>query len=59
MCVQIKPGSAFAEEQLIAWGKERLASYKLPKKVYRLDKFPRSANGKVLRSKIPKELGIV
>ncbi|AFM13677.1 AMP-dependent synthetase and ligase [Turneriella parva DSM 21527] len=59
MCVQIKPGATFAEEQLLSWGKERLASYKLPKKVYRLDKFPRSANGKVLRSKIPKELGIV
>jgi acetyl-CoA synthetase len=59
MCVQVKPGAAFDEQQLIVWGKERLASYKLPKKVYRLEKFPRSANGKVLRSKIPKELGIV
>lgn len=58
MCVQVKPGASFDEQQLLAWGKERLASYKLPKKVYRLDKFPRSANGKVLRSKIPKELGI-
>jgi acetyl-CoA synthetase len=58
MCVQLKPGAPFDPEQLIAWGKERLASYKLPKKVYRLEKFPRSANGKVLRSKIPQELGI-
>lgn len=58
MCVQLKAGATFDEEALIAWGKERLASYKLPKKVYRLEKFPRSANGKVLRSKIPKELGM-
>lgn len=59
MCVQVKGGTTFDEQELLTWGKERLASYKLPKKVYRLDKFPRSANGKVLRSKIPKELGLV
>lgn len=59
MCVQLKPGSRFDEQKLIAWGKERLASYKLPKKIYHLDKFPRSANGKVLRSKIPQALGLV
>jgi len=58
MCVQVKPGSQFDEQQLLSWGKKRLAAYKLPKKVYRLEKFPRSANGKVLRSKIPKELGL-
>lgn len=58
MCVQVKSAAVFDEQQLLAWGKERLASYKLPKKVYQLEKFPRSANGKILRSKIPKELGI-
>lgn len=59
LCVQLKAGQNFSDAELIAWGKARLASYKLPKKVYQLGKFPRSANGKVLRSKIPKELGIV
>lgn len=58
MCVLLKPGGTFNEAEFIAWGKSRLASYKLPKKVYSLDKFPRSANGKVLRSQIPKLLAI-
>lgn len=58
MCIQLKPGNTFHAAEMLAWGKSRLASYKLPKKVYHLDKFPRSANGKVLRSQIPKLLGI-
>lgn len=58
MCIQPKEGNFFEDADMLHWGEQRLASYKLPKKVYRLDKFPRSANGKVLRSRIPKELGI-
>jgi acetyl-CoA synthetase len=58
LCVQIKPDGKFDETGLAAWGKERLASYKLPKKFYTLIKFPRSANGKVLRSQIPRALGL-
>ena len=58
LCVQMKPGGKFDVASLASWGKERLASYKLPKKFYALAKFPRSANGKVLRSQIPKTLGI-
>lgn len=58
LCVQLKPGQAFDGDALLAWGKARLASYKLPKKVYQLEKFPRSANGKVLRAQIPKALGV-
>lgn len=54
MCVIMKSGCSFNAEALIAWGKERLASYKTPKHVYRLDRFPRSVNGKILRSQIPK-----
>jgi len=56
MCVILKPGFTFDAEQIIAWGKEKLASYKVPKKVYALSAFPRSANGKVLRSKIPAQV---
>ncbi|MBS0617767.1 MAG: acyl-CoA synthetase [Spirochaetes bacterium] len=52
LCVQPKADMLFDGDALIQWGSERLASYKLPKKIYRLDNFPRSANGKVLRAKI-------
>ncbi|MFO1472446.1 MAG: acyl-CoA synthetase [Turneriella sp.] len=58
MCVLIKPGRTFEEAELLQWGKDRLASYKVPRKLYTLDKFPRSANGKVLRNQISKALGI-
>lgn len=58
LCVQLKPGHVFAGDALLEWGKARLASYKLPKKIYQLGKFPRSTNGKVLRSQIPRSLGI-
>ena len=59
LCVQLKAGHTFEGDALLAWGKERMASYKLPKKIYQLEKFPRSANGKVLRSQIPRALGVV
>lgn len=59
MCVLLKNGKTLNEGELLSWGKQRLASYKLPKKVYQLEKFPRSANGKVLRAKIPGQLGLV
>ena len=54
MCVIMKPDCAFDAGELIAWGKDRLASYKTPKRVYRLSSFPRSPNGKILRSQIPR-----
>jgi len=54
LAVQVKAGQRYDGEAILTWGKERLASYKLPKKIYQLDKFPRSANGKVLRSQIAK-----
>ena len=56
MCVILKPGIPFVADEIIAWGKEKLASYKVPKKVYALNAFPRSANGKVLRSQIPEKV---
>jgi len=52
LCVQPKADAVFDADALTQWGSERLASYKLPKKIYRLDNFPRSANGKVLRGEI-------
>lgn len=54
LCVIMKPGETFDAEQIIAWGRERLAAYKTPKHVYPLAKFPRSTNGKILRAQIPK-----
>ncbi|HKG40150.1 MAG TPA: AMP-binding protein [Conexibacter sp.] len=41
------------EEQLIAWLRERLARYKLPREVIFLDAIPRNPTGKVLKRELP------
>ena len=45
---------AFDEKELIAYAHERLASYKCPKRVVKLDKLPRNAMGKIQRSALVK-----
>jgi malonyl-CoA/methylmalonyl-CoA synthetase len=45
---------AVDEKELIAFAHERLASYKCPKRVVKLDKLPRNAMGKVQRSALVK-----
>ena len=41
---------SFDEKDLIAFAHERLAAYKCPKRVHRLDTMPRNAMGKIQRS---------
>lgn len=45
-----------AEPALRDWAKERIASYKVPKRVFRLDDFPRNPVGKVLKPELGKLL---
>ncbi len=52
--VVIKPGQSVTEEQLIAFCKERLPTFKLPKKVQFLKSLPRNILGKVLRAELRK-----
>ena len=44
-----RPGRRPDPDALCAYGREHLASYKAPKRVYVVDEFPRTRNGKVLR----------
>ena len=43
-------GATLAEEELKAFVKRSLASYKVPREVAFIDALPRNATGKVLRS---------
>ena len=43
-------------EQLRAWAKARIASYKVPKRVVVLDEFPRNPVGKVIKPELAKLL---
>ena len=56
LCVLMKAGQSFDETALLEWGAARLASYKRPKKIHLLQKFPRSANGKVLRNQLTRAI---
>lgn len=45
--VELEPGHHVSESELIAWSKERLASFKCPKSVDFHDALPREAHGKL------------
>jgi long-chain acyl-CoA synthetase len=47
--IVLKPGQKAAEEEIIAFCKEKLAAYKVPKTIEFRDSIPKSAIGKVLR----------
>jgi HIP---CoA ligase len=47
-----KPGAAPAAEQVIAWCRERMANFKVPRSVIFVSALPRNASGKVLRREL-------
>jgi HIP---CoA ligase len=47
-----KPGAAPTAEQIIAWCRERLANFKVPRSVIFVSTLPRNASGKVLRREL-------
>ncbi|MCJ7669902.1 MAG: AMP-dependent synthetase, partial [Dehalococcoidia bacterium] len=52
--VVIKPGKYVSEEELIAFCKEHLPTFKLPKKVQFIQSLPKNLLGKVLRAELRK-----
>ena len=48
-CVVRRPGAAATEEELLAYMREHLARYKVPKRVAFLDALPLSSMGKILK----------
>ena len=47
-----KPDVVLQADELIAFGKQHLATYKTPKTVYLTKEFPRTKNGKILRKDV-------
>jgi malonyl-CoA/methylmalonyl-CoA synthetase len=45
-----QPGAKLSEAEVIAYVKERLANFKVPKRVIFLPELPRNAMGKVLKA---------
>ncbi len=52
--VVLKPGAAADEASIIAWARERVAAYKVPKSIDFVDAIPRNPTGKVLRRELRK-----
>ena len=50
--VVVKPGQNLTEEEVIAYCRERLSAYKVPKQIEFLESLPKSAVGKILRREL-------
>ncbi|MFC5820825.1 long-chain-fatty-acid--CoA ligase [Nonomuraea harbinensis] len=47
-----EPGADVTEEELVAWGKERLAAYKYPRQVRFVTEMPLTSTGKILKREL-------
>ena len=56
-CIVLQPGKSVGEDELRAFLKQSLASYKIPSKLwFRSEPIPRNASGKFLKRELRKEL---
>jgi acyl-coenzyme A synthetase/AMP-(fatty) acid ligase len=55
-CVVARTGASITPDELLRFGERHLAGYKRPKKVYLVTDFPRTKNGKVIRSALKKAI---
>ena len=54
--VALKPGAQATDEEIIAFTRERIASYKYPRSVQFLDTLPKGPTGKVLKKELKAQL---
>jgi acyl-coenzyme A synthetase/AMP-(fatty) acid ligase len=52
------PDSSTTADELLAFGREHLAAYKVPKTIYLAKDFPRTKNGKILRREVNPSIAI-
>lgn len=52
--VVLKPGSSLELEEMIAFCRERIAGYKIPRKLEIIDEMPRNPSGKILKKELRK-----
>lgn len=50
--VILNPGASLTEDELVAWSKEQMASYKYPRIVAFVDSLPMTATGKILKREL-------
>lgn len=52
--VALKPGAAATEAEIIAWAREQLAHYKVPRTIDVIEMLPRNPSGKILKRDLRK-----
>ena len=50
--VELRPGTEVTDEELGAFSREHLASYKVPRSFSRLAEIPRTGSGKILKREL-------
>lgn len=50
--VVVADGADLEEAAILTWARERLASYKVPKRLIAMSALPRNASGKILRREL-------
>ncbi len=50
--VVLRPDREATEAEIIAWARENIANYKIPRRVVLLDELPRNAGGKVMKDQL-------
>jgi HIP---CoA ligase len=50
--VVLRPGRLLEPDDLIAWSRDRMANYKVPRRVEIVDRLPQNASGKVLKGEL-------
>ena len=55
--VKVSAGASIVPEEVISFCKERMAGYKVPKKVLIVQDFPRTASGKIQKVKLREQFG--
>jgi fatty-acyl-CoA synthase len=55
-CVVSMPGRQVDEEELMAYARSRLASFKVPKEIHVMSEFPKNPTGKVLKRVLREQL---
>ncbi|KAM7207604.1 acetyl-CoA synthetase-like protein [Naviculisporaceae sp. PSN 640] len=56
LAVVLKPGQKLGQDELKAWVADKLAKFKVPKKVYFTDVMPKTATGKIQRRIVAEEM---
>jgi long-chain acyl-CoA synthetase len=54
--ISLKEGETAREVEILRWLKERLASYKIPRRLVFIDELPRTSSGKILKRMLREKL---